>query len=68
MTTSIFIDGAEGTTGLQIRIRLEGRDDISLLTLSDSDRKDSDKRRAMLNASDIAILCLPDGGASTPLR
>ncbi len=63
MTTSIFIDGAEGTTGLQIRIRLEGRDDISLLTLSDSDRKDSDKRRAMLNACDIAILCLPDAAA-----
>ena len=63
MTTSIFIDGAEGTTGLQIRIRLEGREGISLLTLSEADRKDSDKRRAMLNACDIAILCLPDAAA-----
>lgn len=63
MTTSIFIDGAEGTTGLQIRIRLEGRNDISLLTLSESDRKDTEKRRAMLNACDIAILCLPDAAA-----
>ena len=63
MTTSIFIDGAEGTTGLQIRIRLEGRDGISLLTLSESERKDVDRRRAMLNACDIAILCLPDAAA-----
>lgn len=63
MTTSIFIDGAEGTTGLQIRVRLEGRDDISLLALSESERKDTERRRAMLNACDVAILCLPDAAA-----
>lgn len=63
MTTSIFIDGAEGTTGLQIRSRLEGRDDVALLTLGDADRKDAEKRRAMLNACDVAILCLPDDAA-----
>lgn len=63
MVTSIFIDGAEGTTGLQIRTRLEGRDDISLLTLGDADRKDPGKRAGMLNACDIAILCLPDDAA-----
>lgn len=63
MTTSIFIDGAEGTTGLQIRIRLEGREGISLLTLPEPERKDADRRRAMLNACDIAILCLPDAAA-----
>ncbi len=63
MTTSVFIDGAEGTTGLQIRTRLEGRDDIALLRLSDEDRKDRDRRAAMLNACDVAILCLPDAAA-----
>lgn len=63
MVTSIFIDGAEGTTGLQIRTRLMGRDDITLLALSDDDRKDSEKRAGMLNACDIAILCLPDDAA-----
>ena len=63
MTTSIFIDGAEGTTGLQIRSRLEGRDDVTLLTLGDADRKDPIKRKAMLNACDVAILCLPDDAA-----
>ena len=63
MVHSIFIDGAEGTTGLQIRTRLEGRDDLSLLTLGDADRKDPEKRAAMLNACDVAILCLPDDAA-----
>jgi len=63
MVNSIFIDGAEGTTGLQIRTRLEGRDDVALLTLSDADRKDPVKRAGMLNACDIAILCLPDDAA-----
>lgn len=63
MTTSVFIDGAEGTTGLQIRTRLERREDIALLTLGDADRKDAAKRSAMLNACDVAILCLPDAAA-----
>jgi len=63
MVTSIFIDGAEGTTGLQIRTRLTGRDDITLLSLSDDERKDPQKRAGMLNACDIAILCLPDDAA-----
>jgi N-acetyl-gamma-glutamyl-phosphate reductase len=63
MSKSIFIDGAEGTTGLQIKSRLEGRDDIALLTLSDAERKDAGRRAAMLNACDVAILCLPDDAA-----
>ena len=63
MTTSVFIDGAEGTTGLQIRTRLEQREDVALLTLGDADRKDAAKRSAMLNACDVAILCLPDDAA-----
>ncbi|MEX0693480.1 MAG: N-acetyl-gamma-glutamyl-phosphate reductase, partial [Rhodospirillales bacterium] len=63
MSNSIFIDGAEGTTGLQIRSRLEGRDDITLLSLSDAERKDPQRRAAMLNACDVAILCLPDDAA-----
>lgn len=63
MTKSIFIDGAEGTTGLQIRTRLEGRDDIVLLSLGEADRKDPARRAAMLNACDVAILCLPDDAA-----
>ena len=59
----VFIDGKAGTTGLRIYERLEGRSDITLLTLSDDDRKDPALRRSMLNSADIAFLCLPDAAA-----
>ena len=60
MTTKVFIDGKAGTTGLRIYDRLQKRNDITLLTLSEQDRKDPAKRSEMLNSCDIAFLCLPD--------
>lgn len=59
----VFIDGGNGTTGLQIDARLEAREDIELLTLPEELRKDAVARKEMLNAADIAFLCLPDGAA-----
>jgi len=59
----IFIDGAAGTTGLEIRERLAGRPELALVTLSDADRKDAGARKAALNAADLVILCLPDEAA-----
>ncbi len=59
----VFIDGGNGTTGLQIDARLEAREDIELLTLPEELRKDVAARKEMLNAADIAFLCLPDGAA-----
>ena len=59
----IFIDGAAGTTGLEIRERLAGRDGLSLLVLSEAERKDAGARKAALNAADLVILCLPDEAA-----
>lgn len=59
----VFIDGSAGTTGLRIYERLSARPDIALLTLSDADRKDPEKRREMLNRADAAFLCLPDAAA-----
>lgn len=59
----IYIDGREGTTGLQIYERLEGRDDIELLLIDESKRKDSEERRKLLNAADLVFLCLPDDAA-----
>jgi N-acetyl-gamma-glutamyl-phosphate reductase len=56
----IFIDGAAGTTGLEIRERLHGRAGLSLIALSDAERKDAAARKAALNAADLVILCLPD--------
>jgi len=63
MTTPIFIDGGVGTTGLEIRERLAGRPELTLLTLDEKDRKDSGARRDALNDADIVILCLPDDAA-----
>ncbi|WP_027801471.1 N-acetyl-gamma-glutamyl-phosphate reductase [Paraburkholderia dilworthii] len=59
----VFIDGDQGTTGLQIHERLRDRTDIRLFTLADTDRKDPRRRAEAINACDIAILCLPDAAA-----
>ena len=59
----VFIDGSAGTTGLRIHQRLGGRDDITLITLTEENRKDTEARRAALNEADIAFLCLPDAAA-----
>ncbi|WP_404713958.1 N-acetyl-gamma-glutamyl-phosphate reductase [Sphingomonas sp. MMS24-J13] len=61
--TTIFIDGAVGTTGLQIGERLAGRSEFVQLTLPEEKRKDAIARRDALNAADIVILCLPDDAA-----
>jgi N-acetyl-gamma-glutamyl-phosphate reductase len=63
VTARVFIDGAAGTTGLEIRERLDGRDGIEILSLDDEKRKDSVARRDALNAADVVILCLPDDAA-----
>ena len=63
MKTKVFIDGSEGTTGLRIFERFEGRDDIELLKISSELRKDPNEIRKFINASDITFLCLPDAAA-----
>jgi N-acetyl-gamma-glutamyl-phosphate reductase len=63
MVAKVFIDGAAGTTGLEIHDRLADRREISLLRLSDADRKNSGARAAALKEADLAILCLPDEAA-----
>lgn len=59
----IFIDGREGTTGLRIFERLEGRDDVEMLVLPEETRKDPAARKAMLHQAYAAFLCLPDDAA-----
>ncbi len=63
MSVTVFIDGAVGTTGLDIRDRLAGRRDLSVVTLDEARRKDAAARAEALNDCDIAILCLPDDAA-----
>ena len=60
MKTKIFIDGSEGTTGLRIYERFEGREDVELLKISSELRKDVNERKRLINESDITFLCLPD--------
>jgi N-acetyl-gamma-glutamyl-phosphate reductase len=63
MVARIFIDGAAGTTGLEIRERLLGRGEFDVLQLGDADRKNPRAREAALNDADVVILCLPDEAA-----
>jgi N-acetyl-gamma-glutamyl-phosphate reductase len=68
MAIRLFIDGAAGTTGLEIRERLTGRDEFDLIVLDDAQRKDEAARRDALHAADIAILCLPDEAAKEAVK
>ena len=63
MTKKVFIDGAAGTTGLEIAERLSGRSEFSLITLPDAERKDTARRGEALNDADFVILCLPDAAS-----
>lgn len=63
MATRLFIDGAAGTTGLEIRERLAGRSEFDLIILDDAQRKVEAARKDALLDADIAILCLPDEAA-----
>jgi N-acetyl-gamma-glutamyl-phosphate reductase, uncommon form len=63
MAASVFIDGAAGTTGLEIADRLAGRSEFDLVILDDERRKDDAARAEALNDADFVILCLPDDAA-----
>ena len=63
MKPKVYIDGKEGTTGLQIYDRLAQRDDIELILIEEAKRKDPAERKRLMDAADIVFLCLPDAAA-----
>ena len=63
MAAKIFIDGEHGTTGLQIRSRMESRRDVELLSIPHEERRNPQMREDLINSADIAILCLPDAAS-----
>lgn len=63
MKYKVFIDGAEGTTGLKIHQYFQKRDDIELLKIDQEKRKDLEERLALLKKADVSFLCLPDAAA-----
>ena len=63
MKYRVYIDGQEGTTGLQLQKRLSRHENIELLLISEELRKDTNARREYLNSADLVFLCLPDSAA-----
>jgi N-acetyl-gamma-glutamyl-phosphate reductase len=63
MVYQVFVDGLEGTTGLQIRERLDRHQHVHLLEIDPALRKDLKERQRLLNAADVVFLCLPDAAA-----
>jgi N-acetyl-gamma-glutamyl-phosphate reductase len=63
MTYAVFVDGQEGTTGLRIHEYLAARRDIEVLRIDADKRKDPAERARLLNAADVAFLCLPDAAS-----
>jgi len=63
MTYAVFVDGQEGTTGLRIHEYLAARSDIEVLRIDADKRKDPAERARLLNAADVAFLCLPDAAS-----
>lgn len=63
MSITVFIDGAEGTTGLRLHDRLSARDDVKLLSIDPALRKDAAERARLSNSADVVFLCLPDAAS-----
>jgi N-acetyl-gamma-glutamyl-phosphate reductase len=63
MKHTVFVDGQEGTTGLRIHEYLAQRADVEVLRIAPERRKDTAERARLLNAADVAFLCLPDSAA-----
>ncbi len=68
MSFRVYIDGQEGTTGLQLQEKLAGHGGVELLRISEKKRKNTEERKKFMNAADVVFLCLPDAAAREAIR
>lgn len=59
----VFIDGQAGTTGLQLKSKLQKHQQVQIIEIDDEKRKDKAERQRLLNSADVVFLCLPDAAA-----
>lgn len=59
----VFINGSSGTTGLRVKDRLSQREELSLLSLPEAQRKEVSAQVALAKQADVTILCLPDAAS-----
>ena len=64
MAIKTYIDGAEGTTGLQLKQRLLSHPEIQIISVDVNKRKDLSYKLDQFSNSDLIFLCLPDNEAS----
>ncbi len=68
MKHTVYIDGQAGTTGLQLRHKLERHDGVELLLISEEKRKDAAERKRLMNSAEVVFLCLPDDAAKEAVK
>ena len=68
MSIKVFIDGAEGTTGLQLRQRLLSHPEVNLIFLSEENRKNEKFRLEIFREVDLIFLCLPDSASMKTMK
>ena len=68
MKHTVYIDGQAGTTGLQLRHKLERHDAVELLLISEEKRKDEAERKRLMNSAEVVFLCLPDEAAREAVK